>query len=1041
VDRRQFLASTVPAAALVHSDLGGLLFGGAEDGESHAPMRAYDLVVVGGSLVGCFAAIHAARRGLRVLLVERRTFLATDITATLRPWLVREGFEAFDRPMRELFLPAAERIEVGVPFDPSAADDRFDGEIPLFCGSVKKQFMRALLTGGVDVLLMTGVWGVVADRNKQTVSGLALANKAGLQIVRCKGLIDTRSMASPGDANRRTDHAFCLELYGVRDDVGRVVSVPRSLGLKDHRIVLHRGKRMPGQCFLEFRFSATPTDAEPEARRIAEALCTHLIANQDAFAKASVAQMAWETLDLSGRGHGTRPHRYRNGVALPEDGSAELSCEAVLAMKQRAETHVQDLSLADDPGTEPQFIHHPGGAIPLSVCALMPMRDLRTEDAIWALAFSYEQHVPEMLETDLVVAGGGTAGAPAALAALERGARVATVEYFPELGGTKTVGGVMGYYWGYRQSGVFRKINEAVKEQNARLGGRSSRVSMMLLFRKGASRNGGILMTSSIICGVLKEGERVAGLVVEKDGGLTRVRGRVVVDATGDADVAAFAGAAWDFGNRRMEATQNYSQWDVNPGLRAWEDSSTNRDYDILANCHMSEVQRGYQLTHQEAHHYDFMPMLTVRESRRIRGECTITLKDVIENRHYHDAVSLATSDFDPHHFGDTELTRVGCLLPHGISAVVEIPYRALIPKGLDGLLVSAKAISQTHNALQFTRMSMDIMTLGYVTGCIGADVCRRRVSLRDFDVRSLRDTLSEMNLLREDPRKRQGNAGADNEHIAERIEALAADGENSLIRVLALPGEKAEPLLAEHFESTNSRSTRLRLAKALAWFGNPLGNALLVQEMNTLFEQEQERGSLPWEYYRKDKGTPYWTINQDIALLGLSGDRSALRPVLTLADSLKLENPPVRQETAYNRGRIDLRLIPYYNRLINVCFTIERMPDGTAIRTLERFLNDPYIKNGLTAQPGDAREKVYAGILESRIAATLARCGARRGYEVLTRYLDDVHEILAGYARSELRSLLPQDHGDDARRWAGYIQGLSFPRPIAPRQPDAVEW
>jgi ribulose 1,5-bisphosphate synthetase/thiazole synthase len=666
---------------------------------------------------------------------------------------------------------------------------------------------------------------------------------------------------------------------------------------------------------------------------------------------------------------------------------------------------------------------------------MTPVHDIRANEAIRAITFPYEKYLHGTVETDLVIAGGGTAGAPAAMAALERGAKVATVEYFPELGGTKTLGGVMGYYWGYRRSGVFRLIDEGVKDLGTRLGG-SSRAAMMLYFRKAATHNGGMLLTNAIISGATREGNRVTGLVVERNGELALVRGKLVIDATGDADVAAFAGAAWEFGDQRMQATQNYSQWDVNPGLRTWQDSSTNRDYDILANHTLSELQRGYELTHHESHYYDFMPMLTVREYRRISGEYTITLKDVVEERRHADTIALAHSDYDPHHFGDTVLTRVGCLLPHGISAVVEIPYRALLPKGLDGLLVSAKAISQTHNALQFTRMSMDIMTLGYVTGCIGAGLCRGKIAPRDFDVGSLRQTLSELNLV-----GKPVEATEERELLARRIEALESGEENSLIRVLALPREDIEPLLVTRFAQAGSDTARLRLAKALAWFGNPAGNSLILDEMKRLFAEEQATGTLPWEYYRKDQNTHYWTINQDIALLGLSGDRSVLPAILDLADGLKLGNPPVRQETVYNRGRIDLRLIPYFNRIINLCFVIERMPDAGAVRTLSRFLDDPYIANGVTRVPQTAGEKVYAGMLESRIAAALARCGARRGFDVLVGYLNDIHPFLASYAHRELKSMLQEDHGYDERRWKACIDRQTFPRAVAPQRRNAIEW
>ena len=78
MDRREFLKASVPAAALLHAGWGGLLYGNEESTKA-APPEAYDVVVIGGNLSGCFAALHAVQRGLRVLVVERRTFLATDI--------------------------------------------------------------------------------------------------------------------------------------------------------------------------------------------------------------------------------------------------------------------------------------------------------------------------------------------------------------------------------------------------------------------------------------------------------------------------------------------------------------------------------------------------------------------------------------------------------------------------------------------------------------------------------------------------------------------------------------------------------------------------------------------------------------------------------------------------------------------------------------------------------------------------------------------------------------------------------------------------
>jgi hypothetical protein len=161
-----------------------------------------------------------------------------------------------------------------------------------------------------------------------------------------------------------------------------------------------------------------------------------------------------------------------------------------------------------------------------------------------------------------------------------------------------------------------------------------------------------------------------------------------------------------------------------------------------------------------------------------------------------------------------------------------------------------------------------------------------------------------------------------------------------------------------------------------------------------------------------QDSRTPYWSINQNIALLGMSGDRRVLPAILEIADSLKLNNPPTKGRNAYEQGRTDWRLIPWYNRIINICFAVEQMPDRSAVRSLARFLDDPYIGGNITLVPEDATWNIFPAILESRIAATLARCGAQRGFDLLVEYLNDLHYFLVEYAHRELCSMLPRDYG-----------------------------
>ena len=1026
--RRDFLKSTLPAASLAHV---GFQTAPSEARTKESVSEGYDLIVVGGTLAGCFAAMHAARNGLKVLLVERRTFLATEITAPLRPWLRRDGYAKLTPKLREFFLPDAEQNEVRVPFDPEASSSVFGDDVPLLAGSVKKQFMQGLLEENVHVLVGTGVCGVLANGDQKVASGLVLASKFGLHVAKAKRIIDA-SLSDSAPTSPQV--AYTVEVYGVAKDTDSEIDVPESLDLLDNMVMLHRGKRKPGQCFLEFRFKPAQDDVEHEARLRTESVFAHLVKKHKGFAKVTIVQLAWQTTGGE-RTSGSQP--YANYVQLPSEAAFDLSCQDIIDVEAKARECIDERS---KPATDAraEFVVIESGSIPVGECRMEPHDDPGSDYLLEKITLPVQRLLPAELRADVVVAGGGTAGAMAALGSVQEGARTITVEYLPDLGGTSTIGRVTGYYWGYKETRFFKTINDDVSAQG-RLAGRCTKaVARMLHYRKQATQAGGTLLTGAITCGVVKDGQKVKGLLVERAGRLFAIEADVVIDATGDGDVAAFAGADYEVGNHRMQCTQNYSQWDVNAGVKSWEGSSTNRDHDILWSHLLSEWQRGYQLTHQQAHYYDFTPFLTVRECRRVVGDYTISLRDVVLGRRHADAICLANSDFDPHYFGDTAFTRAGCLLPHGFSAVVEIPYRAILPRGQEGLLISAKAISQTHNALQFTRMSFDIMTLGYVTGRIAAMCVRTGIAPRQFDVSSLQGDLRELKILSEASAPSKTPVA---ESVAQHVADLREGKPESLLRITMHSAQTAEPALREAFKSTESASQKLGLAKALAWFGDPAGNKFIAEEMKALFQKEQAEGKLPREYYREDKATSYWTINQDIALLGMSGDPAVLPEILALADALELDNPPVVQKTKYNQGRIDLRLIPYYNRIVNLCFAIERLPDATANATLNRFLDDRFICGCVSRTREEAGDKIYGGILESRLAATLARCGSKRGLSILAAYLDDVHPMLVSYARQELAAILKEDFGEDCAKWKTCIDGLPKQGTPTPRETTLAEW
>jgi 2-polyprenyl-6-methoxyphenol hydroxylase-like FAD-dependent oxidoreductase len=127
-----------------------------------------------------------------------------------------------------------------------------------------------------------------------------------------------------------------------------------------------------------------------------------------------------------------------------------------------------------------------------------------------------------------------------------------------------------------------------------------------------------------------------------------------------------------------------------------------------------------------------------IRESRRIVGEYTLTRDDVLQARHFDDGIARSAYPIDLHNpSGSGTLTQ---RLPAGAS--YEIPYRCLVPKGVESLLVAGRCISTTHEALASTRLTPTVMTLGQAAGTAAALANERGVALRSLDPQLLRETL-----------------------------------------------------------------------------------------------------------------------------------------------------------------------------------------------------------------------------------------------------------------------------------------------------------
>lgn len=295
-------------------------------------------------------------------------------------------------------------------------------------------------------------------------------------------------------------------------------------------------------------------------------------------------------------------------------------------------------------------------------------------------------------------------------------------------------------------------------------------------------------------CGVVRplaEDNVVRGLVVETISGRSAVRARVVIDATGDGAVAARAGAETlgeQEGERRnrqpgtlvfrlsgVEGSRfraltrtdrrRLALAGVASGGLAWEHLSfcsmpgesdaiglmtRLSGYDFLdaADASQAEIEGRQQILKT----VDFLrrevpgfascrlasiaARVGVRETRRIVGEMTLTEEDIFTNRHFEDSIALGCGPMDLH---DSHGVGVSLSMP---PAPFEIPLACMLPKGLEGLIVTGRAVSATRQANGAARHMATAMALGQAAGTLAAVACSTDLLPRAVSSSRVRGTL-----------------------------------------------------------------------------------------------------------------------------------------------------------------------------------------------------------------------------------------------------------------------------------------------------------
>jgi glycine/D-amino acid oxidase-like deaminating enzyme len=421
----------------------------------------------------------------------------------------------------------------------------------------------------------------------------------------------------------------------------------------------------------------------------------------------------------------------------------------------------------------------------------------------------YSKQLPLLWDADVIVVGSGSAGAAAAIAAARNGARTVLVERFGFMGGTSTQ--VLDTFYGFYTpgkvtykvvGGVPDEVVAALKDRHAAFERPNSfgagtgitydPFTLQLVWEELAQQAGVQLLYHSFCTDVIMDGRRISGVVVDGKRGLMKITGRVVIDATGDADVCHQAGAPYEragdidpaqtltttfrmvnvdaerarsFGKKamwaRMEEAACSGQYNLPRREGSWHITTQKgvthtimtrvADMDgtdpvALTSAEIEGRQQAFEYArflqdcvpgYENATLSWLNPSIGVRETRRVYGHYRLTRADCLKARKFEDAIGACGAPIEDHSPG-ADTTWV--YLPEGLT--YDIPYRTLLPQDVDGLLVAGRCFSATHDAHASCRSMAQTMTMGQAAGMAAAMAVKKDTLPADLAVSLLQDNL-----------------------------------------------------------------------------------------------------------------------------------------------------------------------------------------------------------------------------------------------------------------------------------------------------------
>ena len=422
---------------------------------------------------------------------------------------------------------------------------------------------------------------------------------------------------------------------------------------------------------------------------------------------------------------------------------------------------------------------------------------------------SYQKSIEIAAQYDVVVVGSGPAGICAAVSAARLGAKTALIERYGTLGGNLTNGAVAPIL-GSVSKGTLRD------ELVARLGvpdsdetGVTQQTHDFEMAKRVlidfAHEAGVKIYLQTPVVDAITEGNKITGIVISQKTGMKIIRAKCFVDASGDGDVAYYAGAEYEMGRDgdsllqpvtlmfRLQGVEDNALTCIGeldhvtykgerfldyttrlckeghlppnaasvrsfrtsvPGERVINTTQSNGisalSSDDLEKAEIDlrtqiDIVTDFLRKHVDGYQNCFIKStantLGVRETRRFIGQYMLHDMDLRTGRRFEDVVVHKASFIVDIH------NPTGSAQAEGVPEEVtpyDIPLRCLIPKSIDGLVLAGRCISGTHRAHASYRVMSICMAIGEAAGVAAALASCKEIEPRDIDFHEVQKVLSE---------------------------------------------------------------------------------------------------------------------------------------------------------------------------------------------------------------------------------------------------------------------------------------------------------